>query len=98
DIALIQTVEFFTPIVDDPYMFGQIAAANSLSDEYAMGGVPKTVLNIVAYPIKQLGPEILGDILKGSSDKEKGAGAVVEGGHSIDDQEPKFGLSVTGLI
>lgn len=98
DIALIQTVDFFTPIVDDPYMFGQIAAANSLSDVYAMGGVPKTVLNIVAYPIKQLGPEILGEILRGSSDKVKEAGAVVVGGHSIDDQEPKFGLSVTGLI
>lgn len=98
DIALIQTVDFFTPIVDDPYMFGQIAAANSLSDVYAMGGTPKTVLNIVAYPIEQLGPEILGEILRGSSDKVKEAGAVVVGGHSIDDQEPKFGLSVTGII
>ena len=98
EIALIQTVDFFTPIVDDPYMFGQIAAANSLSDVYAMGGTPKTVLNIVAYPIEQLGPEILGEILKGSSDKVKEAGALVVGGHSIDDQEPKFGLSVTGLV
>src|SRR5690625_4492859 len=98
DIALIQTVDFFTPIVDDPYMFGQIAAANSLSDVYAVGGTPKTVLNIVAYPIENLGPETLGEILKGSSDKVKEAGALVVGGHSIDDKEPKFGLSVTGLV
>jgi len=98
DIALIQTVDFFTPIVDDPYMFGQIAAANSLSDVYAMGGTPKTVLNIVAYPIENLGPETLGEILRGSSDKVKEAGALVVGGHSIDDKEPKFGLSVTGLV
>src|SRR5699024_6005096 len=97
DIALIQTVDFFTPIVDDPYMFGQIAAANSLSDVYAMGGTPKTVLNIVAYPIEQLGPEILGEILRGSSDKVKEAGAGVVGGHSIDHQEPRFGLSVSGI-
>src|SRR5690625_390736 len=76
DIALIQTVDFFTPIVDDPYMFGQIAAANSLSDVYAMGGTPKTVLNIVAYPIENLGPETLGEILRGSSDKVKEAGAL----------------------
>ena len=98
DIALIQTVDFFTPIVDDPYMFGQIAAANSLSDVYAMGGTPKTVLNIVAYPIEQLGPEVLAEILKGSADKVKEAGALVVGGHSIDDKEPKFGLSVTGIV
>lgn len=98
DIAIIQTVDFFTPIVDDPYMFGQIAAANSLSDVYAMGGTPKTVLNIVGYPIKKLGPDILAQILCGASDKVQEAGAVVIGGHSIDDQEPKFGLSVTGII
>lgn len=98
DIALIQTVDFFTPIVDDPYMFGQIAAANSLSDIYAMGGMPKTVLNIVAYPIQELGPDILAEILKGSSDKVHEAGAHVVGGHSIDDAEPKFGLSVTGTV
>lgn len=98
DIALVQSVDFFTPIVDDPYMFGQIAAANALSDIYAMGGLPKTVLNIVAYPIKDLGPEILAKILQGSSDKVKEAGAHVVGGHSIDDQEPKFGLSVTGIV
>lgn len=79
-------------------MFGQITAANALSDVYAMGGVPKTVMNIVGYPIKKLGPEILADILKGASDKVKEAGAITIGGHSVDDQEPKFGLSVTGIV
>lgn len=98
ELAMIQTVDFFTPIVDDPYMFGQIAAANSLSDVYAMGGVPKTVLNIVGFPIKSLNPSILAEILKGAADKVDEAGAVTAGGHSIDDQEPKFGLSVTGLV
>ena len=97
ELAIIQTVDYFTPIVDDPYMFGQIAAANALSDVYAMGGVPKTALNIVGYPIKKLGPKILNQILKGAYDKVKEAGAVIIGGHSIDDQEPKFGLSVTGF-
>lgn len=98
ELALIQSLDFFTPVVDDPYTFGQIAAANALSDIYAMGGVPKTVLNIVAYPIKQLGPEILADILRGSSDIVAKSGAQIIGGHSIDDQEPKFGLSVTGTV
>jgi selenide,water dikinase len=98
DIALIQTVDYFTPVVDDPYMFGQIAAANALSDVYAMGGKPKTVLNIVGFPIKDLGPDVLAEILKGAADKTKEAGALIVGGHSIDDKEPKFGLSVTGLI
>ncbi len=98
DIAIIQTVDFFTPIVDDPYMFGQIAAANALSDVYAMGGKPKTVMNIVGFPIKKLGPDVLAEILKGAADKTKESGALIVGGHSIDDQEPKFGLSVTGLI
>lgn len=98
DLAIIQTVDFFTPIVDDPYMFGQIAAANSLSDVYAMGGVPKTVMNIVGYPIKTLGPGPLTEILKGAADKVKESGALIVGGHSIDDNEPKFGLSVTGLV
>jgi len=97
-IALIQTVDYFTPIVDDPYMFGQITAANALSDVYAMGGEPKTVLNIVGYPIKKLGAEMLSDILRGAADKVKEAGAITVGGHSIDDQEPKFGLSVTGIV
>ncbi len=97
DIALIQSLDFFTPIVDDAYMFGQIAAANALSDVYAMGGSPKTALNIVAYPIKELDPGILTNILQGSADKISEAGAQIVGGHSIDDHEPKFGLSVTGI-
>ncbi|ARK30845.1 Selenide, water dikinase [Halalkalibacter krulwichiae] len=97
DLAMIQTVDYFTPVVDDAYMFGQIAAANALSDVYAMGGKPKTVMNIVGFPIKKLPPEILADILRGAADKTKEAGAIIVGGHSIDDQEPKFGLSVTGL-
>jgi selenide, water dikinase len=97
-IALIQTVDYFTPIVDDPYMFGQIAAANALSDVYAMGGIPKTVMNIVGYPIKKLGADALSEILLGAADKVKEAGAITVGGHSIDDQEPKFGLSVTGIV
>ncbi len=96
-IALIQTVDYFTPIVDDPYMFGQIAAANALSDVYAMGGEPKTVMNIVGYPVKKLGPDMLAEILRGAGDKVKEAGAITVGGHSVDDQEPKFGLSVTGI-
>lgn len=95
--ALIQTVDFFTPIVDDPYMFGQIAAANSLSDVYAMGGKPLTVMNIVAFPMCKLGPEVLLKILEGGQDKVAEAGAVIVGGHTVDDDEPKFGLSVTGL-
>lgn len=98
DLALVQTVDFFTPIVDDPYMFGQIAAANALSDVYAMGGEPKTVLNLVAFPISSLGHDVLARILQGSYDKVQEAGAEVVGGHSIDDAEPKFGLSVTGIV
>lgn len=98
DLALIQTVDYFTPIVDDPYMFGQIAAANALSDVYAMGGQPKTVLNIVGFPIKKLGPDTLAEILKGAAEKVKEAGAIIVGGHSIDDQEPKFGMAVTGYV
>lgn len=98
DLAMIQTVDFFTPIVDDPYMFGQIAAANSLSDVYAMGGYPTTVMNIVGFPINTLGHDVLAEILKGAADKVKESGAVLVGGHSIDDSEPKFGLSVTGLV
>lgn len=98
DVALVQTLDFFTPIVDDPYMFGQIAAANSLSDVYAMGGKPITVMNIVGFPISTLDKSILADILAGASDKVKESGAALVGGHSIDDQEPKFGLSVTGVV
>lgn len=96
--ALIQTLDFFTPIVDDPYLFGQIAAANSLSDVYAMGGKPLTAMNIVAFPIGCLPPEVLRDILMGGQDKVIEAGAVIVGGHTIDDKEPKYGLSVTGTV
>ncbi|WP_400243898.1 selenide, water dikinase SelD [Niallia sp. JL1B1071] len=98
DLAIVQTVDFFTPIVDDPYSFGQIAAANALSDIYAMGGKPLTALNIVAFPITVLEKEILADIMRGAGDKVKEAGATLVGGHSIDDKEPKFGLAVTGTI
>lgn len=97
DIAMIQTVDFFTPIVDDPYMFGQIAAANSLSDVWAMGGEPAVALNIVGFP-SCLDPGILGDILKGGADKVKEAGAVLVGGHSVQDDEPKYGLCVSGFV
>jgi selenide,water dikinase len=98
DLALVQTVDFFTPIVDDPYAFGQIAAANALSDVYAMGGTPITAMNLVAFPIKELGIEILRDILRGGLDKMREAEVVLVGGHSIEDQELKYGLAVTGLI
>lgn len=98
EVALVQTVDYFTPIVDDAYYFGQIAASNALSDVYAMGGKPITALNIVGFPIKKLPPEILADILRGAADKVKEAGAVIIGGHSIDDQEPKFGMAVTGIV
>ena len=97
DIALIQTVDFFTPIVDDPYTFGQIAAANSLSDVYAMGGEPKIALNIVGFP-NCLDPAVLGEILAGGADKVKEAGAVLVGGHSVQDDEPKYGLCVSGFV
>jgi selenide,water dikinase len=97
DTALIQTLDFFTPIVDDPYQFGQIAAANALSDVYAMGGTPLIALNIVAFP-NCLPVEILGEILRGGADKVMEAGALLVGGHSIEDDEPKYGLSVTGLV
>ena len=96
--ALVQTVDFFPPIVDDPYLFGQIAAANALSDVYAMGGVPLTALNIVGFPLGTLPPEILTEILRGGNDKVIEAGAVVVGGHSIKDKELKFGVAVTGMI
>lgn len=94
---MIHTVDFFTPIVDDPYMFGQIAAANSLSDVWAMGGEPKIALNIVGFP-NCLDPQILGDILAGGADKVKEAGAVLVGGHSVQDDEPKYGLCVAGFV
>lgn len=96
--ALVQSVDFFTPVVDDPYTFGQIAAANSLSDLYAMGASPLTALNIVAFPVNCQPLEVLQQILKGGHDKVKEAGAVIVGGHSIEDDEPKYGLAVTGLV
>jgi len=98
DIAIIQTVDFFTPIVDDPYWFGQIAAANALSDVYAMGGVPKTAMNLVAFPLKEMEISVLRQILQGGLDKIKEAGVVLLGGHSVEDKELKYGLSVTGFI
>ena len=98
ELALVQTVDFFTPIVDDPYSFGQIAAANAISDIYAMGGTPLTALNIVAFPISTLDKHILSEILRGAADKAKEAGVTLVGGHSIDDKEPKFGMAVTGLV
>jgi len=98
DLAIVNTVDFFTPIVDDPYVFGQISATNSLSDVYAMGGEPKTCMNIVCFPKGKMDIEILGEILKGGADKVKEAGAVVVGGHSIIDEEIKFGMAVTGVI
>ena len=96
DLALVQTVDFFAPIVDDPYTFGQIAAANALSDVYAMGGEPITALAIVGFPAGKLPMSVLTDILRGGQDKVHEAGAVLVGGHSIIDEELKFGLSVTG--
>ena len=98
DLALVQTVDFFTPIVDDPYDFGRIAAANALSDIYAMGATPVLALNIVAFPLERLGAKVLGEILRGGRDVVRAAGAIVAGGHSIDDPEPKYGLSVTGTV
>jgi len=95
---IIQTVDFFTPIVDNPYHFGQIAAANSLSDIYAMGGEPRFALNIVGFPIKELPKSILTEILQGGADKAKEAGIPIVGGHSIDDKEPKYGMVVTGEV
>lgn len=96
DVALIQTLDFFAPIVDDPYTFGQIAAANALSDVFAMGGEPLTALAIVGFPVGKLPMSVLTDILRGGQDKVREAGAVLIGGHSIIDEELKFGLSVTG--
>jgi selenide,water dikinase len=96
DLALIQTVDFFAPIVDDPYLFGQVAAANALSDVFAMGGEPLTALAIVGFPSGSLPMSVLSDILRGGQDKVHEAGAVLVGGHTIIDEELKFGLSVTG--
>ena len=98
DIAIIQTVDFFTPIVDDPYWFGKIAAANALSDVYAMGGIPKTAMNLVAFPISQMDISVLRQVLQGGLEKMKEAGVALVGGHSIEDKELKYGLSVMGFI
>jgi selenide,water dikinase len=97
-LAIVQTVDFFTPIVDDPYAFGRIAATNALSDVYAMGGTPVSALNLVAYPLETLGPDVLREILRGGADAVAAAGASIVGGHSIDDPEPKYGLAVTGVV
>jgi len=97
DLCLIQTLDFFTPIVNDPYTFGQIAAANALSDVYAMGGRPITAMNIVGFPVKTMDKEILVEVLKGGFDKVHEAGAALVGGHTVEDLELKYGLSVTGL-
>jgi selenide,water dikinase len=98
DLALIQTIDFFTPIVDDPYNFGQIAAANALSDVYAMGGKPLTAMNVVCFPIHTMDITILQEILKGGLDKMREAKVILVGGHSIEDVELKYGLAVTGTI
>lgn len=96
--ALVQTVDFFTPIVDDPYWFGAIAAANALSDVYAMGGRPVTALNIAGFPVAKLPKQLLAEVLRGGADKVRESGAALLGGHSIDSPEPIYGLSVTGVI
>jgi selenide,water dikinase len=98
ELALIQTVDFFTPVVDDPFRFGQIAAANALSDVYAMGGTPKTAMNLVSFPVKEMDLSVLRQILQGGVDKLTEAGVVLIGGHSIEDKELKYGLSVTGFV
>jgi selenide,water dikinase len=98
DLALVQTIDFFTPIVDDPRDFGRIAAANALSDIYAMGGTPVLALNVVAFSLEALGPEILGEILAGGAEVAAAAGVAIGGGHSIDDAEPKYGMAVSGTV
>jgi selenide, water dikinase len=98
EIAIVQTVDFFTPVVDDPYSFGQIAAANAFSDIYAMGAVPKTAMNLVCFSPKQHGIDVLKEIIRGGADKIREAGASLMGGHSVEDAEIKYGLSVTGIV
>jgi selenium donor protein len=98
DIALVETVDFFTPVVDDPYLFGAIAAANALSDIYAMGAIPLFALNIVGFPVKRLDLQVLRDILRGAQNKAAEAGISVLGGHTIEDTEPKYGMVVTGKV
>jgi selenide,water dikinase len=98
DLAIVNTVDFFTPIVDDPYVFGQIAATNALSDIYAMGAEPKTAMNLVCFPKGKMDMQVLGEILKGGAEKVREAGAVLVGGHSIIDEEIKYGMAVTGVV
>ena len=98
DLALVQTVDFFTPIVDDPFDFGRIAATNAISDVYAMGGTPRTALNIAAFPVESLGTEIFGAILAGGAAVAEAAGVAIVGGHTIKSDEPKYGMAVTGTI
>jgi selenide, water dikinase len=97
-LVLVQTVDFFTPVVDEPYDFGRIAATNSLSDIYAMGGQPLIALNIVAFPMGELGPDVLGEILRGGAHVAQEAGCLIAGGHSIDDREPKYGMVVSAVM
>jgi selenide, water dikinase len=97
ELAIVQTVDFFTPIVDDPFDFGRIAAANALSDVYAMGARPLTALNLVAFPLEELGAAVLAEILRGGAEIAAEAGVSIVGGHSIDDAEPKYGMAVTGV-
>lgn len=97
-LVLVQTVDFFTPVVDEPFDFGRIAAANSLSDIYAMGGQPLVALNVVAFPVGELGPDVLGEILRGGAQVAQEAGCVIAGGHSIDDKEPKYGMAVSAVM
>ncbi|HEY1277968.1 MAG TPA: selenide, water dikinase SelD [Thermoleophilaceae bacterium] len=98
ELAIVSTADFFTPIVDDPYDFGRIAATNALSDVYAMGGTPAFALNLVAWSLEELGAAPLGEVLRGGADAAAAAGVAVVGGHSIDDREPKYGLAVTGTV
>jgi selenide,water dikinase len=98
DLAIVQTIDFFTPIVDDPFIFGQIAATNALNDIYAMGGKPLTAMNVVCFPVGKMDISILRDILRGGLAKMREAGVLLVGGHSVDDGELKYGLSVTGVI
>jgi selenide,water dikinase len=98
DLALVTTIDFFTPVVDDPFTYGQIAAANALSDVYAMGGTPQTALNVVCWPQAGLPPEMLAEVLRGGCEKAREAGVFVVGGHSVADEEVKYGMAVTGVI
>jgi len=98
DLAIVNTVDFFTPVVDDPFTYGQISATNALSDVYAMGGVPRTALNIVCWPQSGLPPEMLAEIMRGGAEKAREAGVVIVGGHSVADDEVKFGMAITGVI